>query len=92
MNPKDITLYSAETINKMPLDVLAVMGRTAGLHDSMGNTEFGDRVREARAAVAELHLAARDYNWVTENAYGIEQTAPAKARLDAALAKFGGAA
>lgn len=75
-----------------PLDVLAILEREMRVVAATSGSHAAMDLQAARAAVAELHLAARDFKWVTENAYGIEQTAPAKARLEAALAKFGGAA
>lgn len=48
-------------------------------------------IREARAAVAELVSAARDYADVIENAYDCTQTTPARIRLRAALSRIGSA-
>ncbi len=75
------------------IDVLAVMDKALACRDIRVSWP-GESVEElaiARAAVAELVEAARDYTWVIENAYGITQTAPALGRLRSALAKFGGA-
>lgn len=66
-----------------PVDVLAVMDRAIAADPHRG-------MQEARAAVAELIEAARDYDWVIENAYDVTQTAPARARLRAALARVKG--
>lgn len=76
------------------IDVLDVMQRAslriADLSDGCKTATEAD-LQEARAAVAELIRAADDYADVIENAYDITQTAPAKARLRAALARVGGA-
>ena len=74
-------------MSAVPVDVLAV-------HDRIGRS-FGAAtmahhdLMAARAAVAELIEAARDYADVEENAYDCTQRIPARNRLRAALARCG---
>lgn len=58
---------------------------------SRGTAQEND-YKAARAAVAEIYAAARDYKWLVEGAYGVVEMTDGKSRLEAALAKFGGVA
>jgi hypothetical protein len=76
------------------VDVLAVMDADASMARTMrargGSSYLAELTKdsaEARAAVVELISAARDYADVIENGYDVTQTAPAKARLRAAIAR-----
>lgn len=72
-----------------PVDVLAVMDEAIV---SMGMFKLGpDKLREARAAVAELIEAARNHLEAYGARYDVSERIGADADLRAALARIGGA-